>query len=66
MLATFRDREQNIGSLSLNIGLLWDAPYPVEPIVYPSKELERRRDLPFMRQVLMEGKVIHERRKAAE
>ena len=44
--------------------LLQDAPYPVEPIVYTAEELERRRDLPFMRRVLQEGKVLYERRKA--
>ncbi|MEO0455830.1 MAG: nucleotidyltransferase domain-containing protein [Cyanobacteria bacterium P01_A01_bin.114] len=44
--------------------LLKDAPYPVEAIVYTVAELERRRDLPFMRRILKEGKILYEKGKA--
>jgi predicted nucleotidyltransferase len=43
--------------------LLWDAPCAVEAIVYTPAELARRCDLPFMRQILQEGKVLYERGK---
>jgi len=58
---TEQPRLERIGQV---LKLLQDAPYPVEPIVYTAEELERRRDLPFMRRVLQEGKVLYERRKA--
>lgn len=44
--------------------LLKDAPYPLEPIAYTRKELAERCDRPFVRQLLAEGIVLHERRKA--
>ena len=44
--------------------LLQDAPCPIEAIVYTPDELARRRDLPFIRRVLEEGKVLYERGKA--
>ncbi|MEM9163139.1 MAG: nucleotidyltransferase domain-containing protein [Cyanobacteria bacterium P01_F01_bin.4] len=44
--------------------LLKDAPYPIEAIVYTAEELERRRDLPFMRRILAEGKILYDRGKA--
>lgn len=46
--------------------ILSDAPCAVEPIVYTSEELARRRDLPFMRRVLAEGRVLYERGKTEE
>lgn len=46
--------------------LLRDAPYPAEAIWYTAEELEQRCSLPFMRRVLQEGKILYERRKAAE
>lgn len=44
--------------------LLKDAPYPVEAIVYTAEELARRRDLPFMRRILKEGKILYDRGKS--
>ncbi len=41
--------------------LLADAPYPVEAIVYTSKELARCQDRPFIRQLLAEGIVLYDR-----
>ncbi|NEP20039.1 MAG: nucleotidyltransferase domain-containing protein [Leptolyngbya sp. SIO4C1] len=45
------------------LALLKDSPYPVEAIVYTAEELEQRRNLPFMRRILQEGKILYERRK---
>jgi predicted nucleotidyltransferase len=46
------------------LNILWDAPRPLEVIVYTPAELACRRDLPFLRQLLQEGKVLYEQRKA--
>lgn len=44
--------------------LLKDAPLPVEPIVYTPEEFASRRDLPFLRGVLREARVLYERGEA--
>lgn len=47
------------------LDLLRDAPLPVEPLVLTPEELEARADLPFLRGVLKEARVLYERGKAA-
>lgn len=44
--------------------LLRDAPLPLEVIAYTPEELEARKDLPFLRGVLREAKVLYEHGKA--
>lgn len=45
--------------------VLKDAPLPVEPVVYTPEEFVRRLDLPFLRGVLKEARLLYERREAA-
>jgi predicted nucleotidyltransferase len=40
---------------------LSDAPRPVEAVVYTPAELERMAHSPFVRRILREGRVLHER-----
>lgn len=44
---------------------LRDAPLPVEPVVYTPEEFADRRDLPFLRAVLQEARVLYERGETA-
>jgi len=44
--------------------LLAHAPCPVEVIVYTPEELTKRRDRPFIQQLMAEGRVLYERGKA--
>ncbi|WP_008307869.1 nucleotidyltransferase domain-containing protein [Leptolyngbya sp. PCC 6406] len=41
--------------------VLFDAPYPVDAIVYTPNELTRCQDRPFIRQLLAEGIVLYQR-----
>jgi predicted nucleotidyltransferase len=48
--------------------VLWalrDLPFPVEAVVLTPQEFENRRELPFLRGVLKEAKLIYERGKTA-
>lgn len=44
--------------------LLADSPWPVEAIVFTPEEFAARADTPFLRRILREGRVLHERRAA--
>lgn len=44
---------------------LKDAPLPIEPVVYTPQEFMGRRDLPFLRGVLEEARVLYERGETA-
>lgn len=44
--------------------LLADAPRPVDVLVYTPREFQERCDLPFLRGILREAKVLYERREA--
>lgn len=44
---------------------LKDAPVAVEPVVYTPEEFAARRELPFLRGVLTEARVLYERRETA-
>lgn len=41
--------------------VLWDAPLPVEAIVYTPEDLRASGDRPFIRQILEEGQVLYRR-----
>ncbi|RIH83320.1 Nucleotidyltransferase domain protein [Meiothermus luteus] len=45
------------------LSALKDLPWVVEPVVLTPAELENRRDLPFLKGVLKEAKLLYERRK---
>lgn len=45
--------------------LLVDAPRPVEPIVYTPAEFAYNSDLPFLRGIIQEARVLYERGEAA-
>jgi predicted nucleotidyltransferase len=49
--------------IGIVLNLLWDAPRPVEAIIYTPEELTRRWNSPFIRQVFTEGIVLYERGK---
>ncbi|MFN3178783.1 MAG: nucleotidyltransferase domain-containing protein [Thermus sp.] len=51
--------------IGLVLDLLQDSPWPVEALVLTPEELSERRDLPFLRRVLMEAVPLYERGKAA-
>ncbi|HAR69419.1 hypothetical protein CSW37_00855 [Thermus scotoductus] len=53
-----------LGRTGRVLGLLADAPLPVEAIVLTPEECRERRDLPFLKGVLREAKPIYERGKA--
>ncbi len=51
--------------IGLVLQALKDAPLSVEPVVYTPEEFADRRDLPFLRGVLKEARVLYERGEAA-
>lgn len=46
------------------LAALKDAPVPVEPLVYTPAEFAARSELPFLRRVLREARVLYERGEA--
>jgi predicted nucleotidyltransferase len=46
------------------LALLADSPWPVDAIVFTPGEMEFVRHRPFVRAILRDGKVLHERRAA--
>lgn len=46
--------------------LLRDAPCPVDVLIYTPAELREQKDLPFLRGILREAKVLYERRETPE
>lgn len=44
--------------------LLSDAPHPVDELVYTPREFQERADLPFLRGILQEARVLYERGEA--
>ena len=64
LLIVAETREPPLERIGAVLRLLADSPWPVDAIVFTPAELEAKRHTPFVRSILREGKVLHERRAA--
>jgi predicted nucleotidyltransferase len=64
LLLVLRTEAPPLTRIGQVLELLADSPWPVEVIVYTPEELAARADTPFIRRILREGRVLHERRAA--
>ena len=64
LLIVAETREPPLERIGRVLRLLADSPWPVDAIVFTPRELEAMRHTPFIRSILREGKVLHERRAA--
>lgn len=64
LLVVWETTEGPLERIERVLRLLADSPWPVEVIAYTPAELAARRDSRFLRSILAEGRVLHERRAA--